>query len=307
MKILLAIILIFPIFNIVAQNPVQPKDSTVGKDELIIISPEKKVHSDTSELMIIRDSSQKHKEANISELFIIGRNAYKRGHICKNDQYPPFEGHWSGFYYGFVNFGNTDYSMYEGTAYEEYGEFMELDWSHSFAMQFNVFKHSINLVHRNNFGIVWGAGFEYQRLRFENNYSSVTWADHQLIPIDLHENDKIASVKRSSFKTFYLTIPLMLELQLPAAKRNRFYISGGIMGGVRLHSKTKVVYKDGSGDKHKKKEKNNFNMVPFKADLVGRVGYKRLSLWGSYTLTNMFKSDKGPELHAYTVGIGVTF
>ena len=35
MKILLAIILIFPIFNIVAQNPVQPKDSTVGKDELI--------------------------------------------------------------------------------------------------------------------------------------------------------------------------------------------------------------------------------------------------------------------------------
>ena len=48
-------------------------------------------------------------------------------------------------------------------------------------------------------------------------------------------------------------------------------------------------------------------MVLFKADLVGRVGYKRLSLWGSYTLTNMFKSDKGPELHAYTVGIGVTF
>ena len=86
MKILLAIILIFPIFNIVAQNPVQPKDSTVGKDELIIISPEKKVHSDTSELMIIRDSSQKHKEANISELFIIVRNAYKLGHICKNDQ-----------------------------------------------------------------------------------------------------------------------------------------------------------------------------------------------------------------------------
>ena len=34
------------------------------------------------------------------------------------------------------------------------------------------------------------------------------------------------------------------------------------MGGVRLHSKTKVVYKDSSGDKHKKKEKNNFNMVP---------------------------------------------
>ena len=84
MKILLAIILIFPIFNIVAQNPVQPKDSTVGKDELIIISPEKKVHSDTSELMIIRDSSQKHKEANISELFIVFQSIEQINMFCTN-------------------------------------------------------------------------------------------------------------------------------------------------------------------------------------------------------------------------------
>ena len=109
--------------------------------------------------------------------------------------------------------------MYEGTAYEEYGEFMELIESF-FAMQFNVFKHSINLVHRNNFGIVWGPGLNISGYGSKIIIVPVTWADHQLIPIDLHENDKIASVKRSSFKTFYLTIPLMLELQLPAAKRN---------------------------------------------------------------------------------------
>lgn len=38
----------------------------------------------------------------------------------------------------------------------------------SFVMQFNVFQQSINLVPRNNFGIVVGLGLEYQRLRFDN-------------------------------------------------------------------------------------------------------------------------------------------
>ena len=95
--------------------------------------------------------------------------------------------------------------------------------------------------------------------------------------------------------------------------RHRIYVTGFIKaaagGTLKWSGKEEKIAVDHwkSCICNKKKEKNNFNMVPFKADLVGRVGYKRLSLWGSYTLTNMFKSDKGPELHAYTVGIGVTF
>lgn len=301
MKILLISLIFLSALPMFAQDPGLSKDTLTGTQELLIISNRQVEPTDTSRIRILRDTSDKQKENTVTELFILGKNAYKKGHVYKNSRYPGFKGHWSGFYYGFVNFADTDYAMYEGD------KFMELDWSHSFALQFNVFKHSINLVPRNNFGLVWGVGFEYQRLRFEDNDRSITCENHQIIPVDLHEKLNSTNIKRSSFKNLYLTIPLMLELQLPAASHHRFYVSGGVMGGLRMHSKTKVIYKDTEGDRHKKKEKGNFNMVPFKADVIGRIGFNCLTIWGSYTLTNMFKADKGPELHAYTIGLGLSF
>ena len=121
-----------------------------------------------------------------------------------------------------------------------------------------------------------------------------------------HDNN-IGSVRRSCFKTLYLTIPLLMEVQFPARNKKRMYVSAGFMGGIRMHSKTKIVYKDEEGEKHKKKEKGNFNMIPFKADASARIGYHHVNVWGSYTLTNMFKSGDTPKLHAYTVGLGLSF
>lgn len=314
MKLLLSFLLMLPILKISAQEPEHPQDTVDGKNELIIISSEKNTPADTSELIIIQDRHASDKKGMPIDNSIVKNHMisitgkkYAQSIYAMNRQYPSFEGHWSGFYYGFVNFGNTDYSLYHGKEYHEYGDFMSLDWAHSFAMQFNFFKHSINLVKRNNFGIVWGLGLEYQRLRFENNYTSVTRGEHRLEPVDLHAYPEMASIKRSCFKTLYLTVPVMLELQLPAEYKERFYISGGVMGGVRLHSKTKIVYRDANDKKHKQKEKDNLHMIPFKADLVGKIGYQNVCLWGSYTLTNLFKADKGPELHAYTIGIGINF
>lgn len=303
MKILLISLSVLLTLQGMAQQPGQVDDSISKKNELIIISSPQKSKENSSEIKILRDTTNEKKENTVSELFIIGRNSYKKADKKRNSRYPAFEGHWSGFNYGFVNFANTDYSMYDG----EYGNFMDLNWSNSFAMQFNLLKYSINLVPRNNFGLVCGIGLEYQRLRFENNYLSVTSIDHKLVPVDLHENKNMDYIKRSTFKTLYLTIPLLMEVQIPAQNNNRFYFSGGIMGGLRMHSKTKVVYKNEKGNKHKKKEKDNFNMAPFKADITGSIGYRGFHVWGSYTLTNMFKADKGPELHAYTIGIGATF
>jgi len=48
-------------------------------------------------------------------------------------------------------------------------------------------------------------------------------------------------------------------------------------------------------------------MNPVKADAVVRVGYYKLALWGSYTITNMMEKNKAPEIHPYTIGFGVNF
>lgn len=235
------------------------------------------------------------------ELMILSRNVFKRSRFVDIDRMNRrFSGHWCGFNFGFVNFGNTDYSMYT----EGQGDFMDLNYSGSFVMQFNVFEQSINLSRHNNFGFVVGMGLEYYRLKFENKYSSIIETKTGKIePLELTDLD----VKRNSFKTLYLTIPLMFEYQFPAKSEKNLYIAAGVVGGLRMHSKTKVVYKNDSGHKRKKKNSDNFNMIPVKADLTARIGYRSINVWYSYTLTNMFKSGKGPELHPYSVGFGISF
>ena len=274
------------------------QDTLKQEDEMIIISSKKANPQDTSQINILKKSENRPRETSVSELFIIGKNSYKKGSQNPSGRYQPFKGHWSGFYYGFVNFASVP----------ETWSNLDLDWGHSFAMQFNLCKYSINLVPRNNFGLVTGLGFEYQRLRFNNDNISIAKENGDLVITQPKElNPNIENIRRSCFKNLYLTIPLLMEVQFPAHTQKRMYVQGGIMGGLRLHSKTKVVYEDNDGDKHKQKGKGNFNMVPFKADAVARIGYRGLNVWGSYTLTNMFKTSNAPSLHAYTIGIGATF
>lgn len=212
-----------------------------------------------------------------------------------------FSGHWCGVNFGFVNFANVDYSDY---APSEDG-FMDLDYVNSFVMQLNIFQQSINLVPRNNFGLVIGLGLEYQRLRFDNKHRSIALnEDKKVVPWEI---DPEWNVKKNSFKTLYLTIPLLMEVQFPALRSQQIYISAGVMGGVRLHSKTKIVYNNQNGNKKKDKVSDDFSMIPVKADAIARIGYRGLNVWGSYTLTRMFKSGKGPELHPYSIGLGITF
>lgn len=293
MKFILFVISTLLILPLQAQVQPDNQDTLNRTKKLLFLSIEKSNSSDTTWQTHPGDSPDNRKTTSLSELFQVGKNTCKKG--TPAGKYAPFEGHWSGFYYGFVNFAHLP---------EKYKE-LDLDWSHSFAMQFNICTFDQNFSARNNFGLVTGLGLEYQRLRFNQDNISLTKKDGQLEiihPQDLY--DDMASIKRSTFKVLYLTIPVMLEVQFPAAHSKRFYLSGGVMGGVRMHSKTKIVYDNPQGDKEKQKHKGNFNMVPFKADAVARIGYRNVSIWGSYTLTNMFKSD-GPHLHPYTIGLGL--
>lgn len=226
----------------------------------------------------------------VSEIFNPGK-AEASTRSCKRS----FSGHWRGVGYGFVNFTENPKGTWEG---------MELDWNNSFVLQFNFLKYDISFVRRHNFGMVTGLGFEYQRFRFNNDYFSLKKANGNLIPVDLHTlNAK--DITRSTLKSFYLTIPVMLELQLPAAKLNQIFFSAGVMGGLRIHSRTKVVYHDQEDTKHKEKDKGSFNMIPFKADAVAKIGFNNVHIWGSYGLTDMFK-DNEPGICTYTIGLGVT-
>lgn len=215
--------------------------------------------------------------------------------VYQRSETPRFRGHWSGFNFGFVNFANTNYARYNDN------EFMDLEWKNSFVMQFNVFQYSMRLNRLNNMGLVTGLGLEYQRLRFRQKNSIVRGENGIILPLTLDH------VKKSSLKNLYLTLPLIFEWQFPSKKYQRAYIATGFIGGLRLHTKTKTVYKNENGDSRRLKSAGDFSMNPVKVDAIVRVGYSKLALWGTYTLNRMLKVDKGPELHPYAIGLGINF
>lgn len=239
------------------------------------------------------DSTDLYRESSVSELFGIGEKTYDktaRGSAT-------FQGHWSGFRLGFMNFAKLAPET----------EAVDLNMKHSLCMQFNLLKREINLSRSNNFGIVTGLGLEYQRFRFRDNNITFHKSAGQTRPTvvkDLYPDAK--EIRKSSFKNFYLTIPVLFEVQIPknACPSKRMFISAGVMGGVRMHSKTKIIYQDNQNDTTKKKQKGNFNVVPVKADAVAQIGFRHVSLWGSYTLTHLFRNSRIPNLNVYTIGFG---
>lgn len=245
------------------------------------------------------NSEGKAKGMSVSELFAVGEKTYKKANL---ENYSTFKGHWKGFHFGFMNFANLPDGW----------EDMELDMGSSFSMQFNFANYSVNFNSRGNIGLVTGLGIEYQRFRFSDENITLIKEEGNTIPVhvqDIYTEDNIDHVQRSSFKNLYLTIPFIFEVQFPAAKaaKKRIYASAGFMGGVRMHSKTKIVYRDSDDDKQKEKMKGNFHVVPFKVDVTGRIGYRNINIWGSYTLTNLFKSNTMPDLKVYTLGFGLLF
>ena len=245
------------------------------------------------------NSEGKAKGMSVSELFAVGEKTYKKANL---ENYSTFKGHWKGFHFGFMNFANLPDGW----------EDMELDMGSSFSMQFNFANYSVNLNSRGNIGLVTGLGIEYQRFRFSDENITLIKEESNTIPVhvqDIYTEDNIDHVQRSSFKNLYLTIPFIFEVQFPAAKaaKKRIYASAGFMGGVRMHSKTKIVYRDSDDDKQKEKMKGNFHVVPFKVDVTGLIGYRNINIWGSYTLTNLFKSNTMPDLKVYTLGFGLLF
>ena len=76
------------------------------------------------------------------------------------------------------------------------------------------------------------------------------------------------------------------------------------MLGYRLGSKTKQKYEE--NDKTQKvKDRNDYNLNDFRLNAVVRLGYGDFTVFASYSLTELFEDNKGPELYPFTVGISL--
>ena len=200
-----------------------------------------------------------------------------------------FDGHWEGIEFGFNGFDKEDYSMYNSAD----KDFMSLNQGKSIEFNLNFYELNIGLA-KNYVGLVSGMGFSFNNYRFDNDYTIAKGAT-RTEPVALDPNN----LSKTKLAVSYLNVPVLLEFQIPVNhNEGRLFINGGIVGGVKIGSHTKVKY----GDK-KDKDRSGFNLNSFNYAATARIGYKDISLFAKYSLTPLFQTGKGPELTPFTIGI----
>ena len=209
-----------------------------------------------------------------------------------------FRAHWAGLELGLNNYVTPDFSM--TLPPEE--RYMDLNTGKSWNWNINVIDYGFGLG-TDKVGIVSGLGFEFINYSFDGQNSirknPDTGVTEEYVP------DYAGNITKSKMNITYLTAPLLLEFQIPAP-RSRIYISAGVIGGVKLWSNTKMKYTV-SGEKSKEKAKGDYNLSPLRWGLTARVGYRALGFYANYYMTSLFKTDMGPELYPFAVGLSFTF
>lgn len=216
-----------------------------------------------------------------------GGTEYVWGKGKKHKKSGNFDGHWEGIEVGFNSFANSDYSLYNGV------EFMSLNQSKSLEFDLNFGEVNVGL-YKSYIGLVSGLGFSFNDYRFENPYTIARGSlMNQAVPLTYD------GLSKNKLSVSYFKVPLLMEFQIPVNdKHDRLYINGGIIGGVRIGSHTKVKHGD-----TKDKDRSSFYINSFKYEATARIGYKGIGLFANYNLNPLFRDGKGPELTPFTVGI----
>lgn len=213
-----------------------------------------------------------------------------------------FKGHWAGLELGVNDFLDSDYSMNRTAE----NEFMNMRTSRSWNINLNFLQYSLGLI-KDRVGLVTGMGIEFSNYHFTNNNSIVVDEQSgQIAPNDYYDVQNIEPDK-NKFMTTYLTVPLLVEAQvLNGSRSDRIHISAGVIGGLKIGSSTKVVYRE-DGSKLKDKERDDYNLNALRYGLTARIGYEFLNLYANYYPTPLFEDGKGPELYPFALGIVLAF
>jgi hypothetical protein len=207
-----------------------------------------------------------------------------------------FKGHWAGFDLGLTNFFYT--SPFE-SGIPDNQSWLDLNGGKSVSVGMNLMQYSIGLQkHKTNFGVVTGLGWIINNYRLDSPNILIRGEDGSTT---YRVSDR--TVEKNKLVTSHLTVPVLLELQLPSGNNERgFFISAGMYGSFRVGSHTKVVFSD-PGGREKEKWREDLNINAFKYGTMVRMGFKWIKLYAKCDLSPLFEKDRGPEVYPWTVGV----
>ena len=118
--------------------------------------------------------------------------------------------------------------------------------------------------------------------------------------------DSLIQYKKNKLATGYLEVPLEFRYSTKPTDMNagwKFAIGAKVGTNIDAKIKSKIdLDANGRGGYFlKTKDKRNMNGIRLAA--IARVGYGNLSLFGSYTLTDLFKTGFGPKVRPFSIGL----
>jgi Outer membrane protein beta-barrel domain len=205
-----------------------------------------------------------------------------------------FHGHWSGIELGLNNWVTSRSSL----ALPDNIDYMTLHSGKS--TNFNINFAQLSLGLSRHIGFVTGLGLNWNNYRFDGNNNIVKGDNGVIQRLDPGDN-----LQKSKLATLFLTVPFLLEMQLPV-NHNHLSIAAGPIGAVKLSSHTKMVYENG----HTVKSYGDFSLNMMRCGATARVGYGNFQIYGTYYLTPEFEKGKGPaetDLYPFEIGVALTF
>jgi hypothetical protein len=289
-KIALVLVTLIITLGVFGQND---PDIDVMKEEL------QKQKDDTTNIRFKRKTVKIVEDGDETQIFV--KKHKKEDWDWFWDDNDRFKGSWSGFSMGYSNFVDNSFQLTDGGA-----SYMDLNTGKSWNMNLNFAQYSINFVN-DKFGLVTGLGLEWNFYRFDNENSIQKDANGEIAELDLTQPPYDTwNIEKSKLSTTYATLPVLLEVHTSSSQSRGLVFSAGAIGGVKLGSNTKIVYKE-NGDKNKDKSKDDYNLSPFRYGVHARIGVGDWLIYGTYYFTPLFEKDKGPELYPISVGIALSF
>lgn len=177
--------------------------------------------------------------------------------------------------------------------------FLELNYAKSAHFGLNLFEKDFH-IWKNYINLVTGFGFDFNHYAFSNKVTldgdtTYLWA----------RVDSSITFKKNKLNVSYIKMPLMLEINFSKNPTKNFHMAGGVEVAYRIHSVTKQRFD--VDDVHvKTKQRDDFNLEPFRYSAVARVGFNNVTLYANYGLNRLFKKDKGPQVYPFTVGMTIS-
>jgi hypothetical protein len=239
----------------------------------------------------------------IEKDFIDIRHEWRNNQTPKHKEHelrPYFQGHLAGAGLGMNGYLDSDYRE---ELPENYG-FMALNQSKSLEVSVYPFEKSLGLI-GGWLGITTGIGLQYNNYRFNMKTAvDVGEPGREWFP-EISEN---AAIFKSKLMMLHANVPVLVELQIPDRQNdNAFFISGGVVGGVKLQSHTKLVFHDNDNGRQKKKKRGDMGLPVFRYGYMAMAGYGTVSLYAAYYPEPMFKRDEGPDIYPFSVGLMFNF